>query len=368
MDAKRRRGDKVRALTARLRRQIRTASVTGPAKMPGERKLAQQYGVSRDTVRAALRELERAGLILRRRRGTTWTQPRQVARLPATQGTQTLLWWQPHHQPGTWRNLLDSMLAIARRRARQLGYHLQARTAPSSVEVPRATLSPPHGRYDGIVVGCIIDPAFLDAQFDAGIPVVAVDLWTHDARIDCVAVQCDTEGMRLANLLLRARHRRIGYVMGFKADQVGHLVTDPDSYRVLGGLEAEMRRWPEATHLWLDDAVVETPAVPELAETWAALPPDQRPTAMCFFSLETAEAFLAELPLLGLRCPDDVSVAARSGEPTETHVTHVQADLPQMGALAVELLDQRITGQRCDVLKAAVPSRLVRGSTVAQPP
>ncbi|WDF82549.1 GntR family transcriptional regulator [Lacticaseibacillus pabuli] len=62
-------------LVSQLRERIRT-SMAPHSQIPAERDLAQEYGVSRNTVRAALAKLEMMGLIYRRRgRGTFVANP-----------------------------------------------------------------------------------------------------------------------------------------------------------------------------------------------------------------------------------------------------------------------------------------------------
>jgi DNA-binding LacI/PurR family transcriptional regulator len=352
----------LRSLSARLLRDLRKLTSSHPVRLPGERALAEQYGVNRHTMRVALVELERLGVITRRPRSRTWTCPDRLARMPAVPTTKTLLWWQPRHKSGAWTDMLESVVRTASRRARQLGYRLAVVQAQSGVRLPRADLRPPPAQYDGIIVEAIIDPAFLQSQLDAGVPVVAVDVWTEDDLVDCVAVQCDAEGMMLARVLLEAHHRHIGYMVDLKADGFSQRVVDPDAYRVLGGMQVAAQLAAAPTRFWVRDDVTDLPE--DVARAWLSLPECDRPTAMVFFTAGHVDRFLAVLAQAGYRCPDDISVVTREGRPTDSKVTRVLSDFERTGSLAVELLDQRISGLRNDVVKAAIPTRLVRGTTV----
>jgi GntR family transcriptional regulator len=73
-----------------LRRRIEAGELTGGSILPGEHLLAEQFGVSRITVRRALDRLEEDGLLVRRRGSRTLIAP-HVARQPKIERNPTSL-------------------------------------------------------------------------------------------------------------------------------------------------------------------------------------------------------------------------------------------------------------------------------------
>lgn len=64
-----------RSVAARLLDELRDGSVPPGERLPGERQLAERFGVSRETVRQALELLRRDGLVTTDRRGSHATLP-----------------------------------------------------------------------------------------------------------------------------------------------------------------------------------------------------------------------------------------------------------------------------------------------------
>jgi DNA-binding transcriptional MocR family regulator len=81
-------GPLYRRLAQALRQAIHTTEIPANTRLPAERALARELGISRNTVVAAYNELERAGLIERRHGSGTWVcslMPQQTAELRAAQ-------------------------------------------------------------------------------------------------------------------------------------------------------------------------------------------------------------------------------------------------------------------------------------------
>ncbi|MDG9724407.1 MULTISPECIES: GntR family transcriptional regulator [unclassified Streptomyces] len=71
-------------VAARLLGELRDGAVPPGERLPGERRLAERFGVSRETVRQALEVLRRDGLLATDRRGSHATLPRSPAQSPAS--------------------------------------------------------------------------------------------------------------------------------------------------------------------------------------------------------------------------------------------------------------------------------------------
>src|SRR4051794_41936463 len=63
--------------------ELRDGTVPPGERLPGERQLAEHFGVSRETVRQALEVLRRDGLVATDRRGSPPTPPRPPVQSPA---------------------------------------------------------------------------------------------------------------------------------------------------------------------------------------------------------------------------------------------------------------------------------------------
>ncbi|MGC9379142.1 GntR family transcriptional regulator [Streptomyces sp. MH13] len=71
-------------VAAQLLGELRDGAVPPGERLPGERRLAARFGVSRETVRQALEMLRRDGLLTTDRRGSHTTLPRPAAQSPAS--------------------------------------------------------------------------------------------------------------------------------------------------------------------------------------------------------------------------------------------------------------------------------------------
>jgi biotin operon repressor len=77
-------GPLYRRVATRLLGELRDGTVPPGERLPGERRLAEHFGVSRETVRQALEVLRRDGLLATDRRGSHATLPGPPAQSPAS--------------------------------------------------------------------------------------------------------------------------------------------------------------------------------------------------------------------------------------------------------------------------------------------
>ncbi|MFZ4158548.1 GntR family transcriptional regulator [Streptomyces griseoincarnatus] len=75
-----------RRVAAELLGELRTGTVPPGERLPGERRLAEHFGVSRETVRQALQLLRREGLVATDRRGSHAALPGAPAGVPTSAG------------------------------------------------------------------------------------------------------------------------------------------------------------------------------------------------------------------------------------------------------------------------------------------
>ncbi|GAA3506140.1 hypothetical protein GCM10019016_132550 [Streptomyces prasinosporus] len=80
------RGTLYRRIATELLDELRDGTVPPGERLPGERRLAEHFGVSRETVRQALRMLRRDGLVTTDRRGSHAALPGPPTQTPASLG------------------------------------------------------------------------------------------------------------------------------------------------------------------------------------------------------------------------------------------------------------------------------------------
>ncbi|CAL9641912.1 GntR family transcriptional regulator [Streptomyces sp. enrichment culture] len=79
-------GPLYRRIATELLDELRDGTIPPGGRLPGERRLAEHFGVSRETVRQALRVLRRDGLVATDRRGSHATLPGPPRETPASLG------------------------------------------------------------------------------------------------------------------------------------------------------------------------------------------------------------------------------------------------------------------------------------------
>src|SRR6516164_6638864 len=128
------------SLTSQVEHLLREAIAAGRfpgGRLPTEVELAEQLGVSRETVRLAAEVLQREGLLFKVRRRGTFIRPPVLA-LPVQAGSSTLLGYMQADYPAVQgqeeavtRAISGLMLQGANEEAGRAGFELAARHAPS---------------------------------------------------------------------------------------------------------------------------------------------------------------------------------------------------------------------------------------------
>lgn len=192
-------------------------------------------------------------------------------------------------------------------------------------------------RVQGVLITPVSDGRHdrLDAFVAHGIPVVLVDRGSgHPSR--CSVAVDDVAGGRLAAEHLVGRgHERILYVGGpLSLRQVAD--------RRAGASAALAERAPHATLVTYETASLSVAAGRQAAEDIAALPVDERPTAVFCGNDLLALGVLQGLTMHGIRVPedialvgyDDIDFAAAAAVP----LSSVRQPRAQLGRTAAELL------------------------------
>jgi len=323
-------------LLSRTEQVLRDAIARGEFsgnRLPAAAELAEQLGVSRETVRLAQESLQREGLLVKYRRKGTLIQPPAMT-LKKVAGRSSLLGYLQADYPSpnreeeaVTRATSGLMLQGAMREAGRAGCRLVVHHAPHT-DMDRAIgqilqEAPLRGV---MFVSCGEDKLVRQA-LGLGLPAVLLD---HELNLPSISMvrEDSRQGAALAVAhMAKLGHRQIAY-----ADW---RLPDLNPWRITGyrsGLRdarlPRRRAWELSTEITDEGADA-------LAEKLIELRP--RPTALICFNNTLAKLAIDRLRRRNIKVPDDVSVMGIGGEEV-AGLASVQADWFEMGRYAVKLL------------------------------
>lgn len=324
-------------------------------RLPGERDLAEELGVSAPTVKVAVIQLEAIGLVERRQRQGTFVVPADVRvktfepmSVFLSQALTTL------GQPEPDAAGAFSQAAQARGLDVTLRLHPRADVDKAVDEV----LS--HLRNLTCVGACMlthpIDTARALRLAEAQGPVVVADWEAGDLILPTVVHDNREAGRLAAAHLLKLGHRRIAFVdpippspaRNLRAEAAGEMV------RLFGGVFRHAH-YPE--HNW------------GLSCNVALLSGPDRPTAAIGVAHKTCFELAAAAGSLRMSVPRDLSLVCMGSIPLdrqEEPFTNIAFDLSALGTMALEMLLATEPGK--ELQKKLVPVRLEDRGTTAPPP
>lgn len=332
-------------------------------RLPTAAELAEELGVSRETVRQAQDSLQREGLLVKYRRRGTLLQPPPME-VKGRAAPSTLLGYlqadypSPHGDEAVTRATSGLMLQGAMREAGRSGLQLVVRHAPYTEmdrvleQLCRETT------LRGVIFASFGEEKLVRLALGHGLPTVLLD---HDLHLPSISsVREDSfQGARAAVEHLAALgHRRIAYAHWRLADL--------NPWRLEGyrrGLRdaglPRRRAWELSAEITEEGAEA---LVGRLLEI------DARPTALLCFNNTLAHLAIERLRRRRVRVPEDLSVMGGGGEEVSGLTCH-QADWFAMGRAAAEILLRAISsrGKRAPEHRRFAYS--VRpGRTTASPP
>lgn len=275
-------------------------------KLPSESELTARFGVARETVRRAIADLERNGLVSRRKGAGTFVTKRGQRR----SGLIGLL--MPDQSSA---RIFKDFISEISRQARRNGYEVivldlaVGTVAETMVRVRRLARELVVRNVEGVVFRPLIDERLSAANLEvvrifgnAETPVVLLDadVVASPERSECdlVAVDNVSAGRRVAEHLLERGRRRVAFMMN------GTVLRHNENWRNrLFGVAGElaMRK--------VEDAVRPLDFRPDSRHGLRMLYRSEfRPDAIVCGNDETAVQLVETLQAIGKRVPEDVAV------------------------------------------------------------
>ncbi|MDI4644068.1 GntR family transcriptional regulator [Cohnella hashimotonis] len=331
-------------------------------KLPSENELAEQFGLSRQTVRQSIGELVSEGWLSREQgKGTFVAKLQGDRRGPGANRMVGLI--TTHISDYIFPSIVRGVEAALKEK----GYRLLLSSTEGSKEKERESLET---MLTQGVCGLIVEPTksaegnpnyetFMALEYH-GIPMLMINEQYPDLDWPCVKVDDEAGGFLATEHLLAAGHRAIAGL--FKTDDLQGV------QRMKGFVQAHRERRlsvpPELLVRYRTENRASRPheALREL------LSRPEPPTAIVCYNDQLAVSLLDVIREAGLRVPEDLSIVgyddsflATATEVKLTTVSHPKAELGELAAnLLVTMLDKDAVGRGGHIYK---PQLIVREST-----
>lgn len=353
------------SLVAQVEQVLREAIKAGafPSdRLPTEVELAEQLGVSRETVRRATETLQREGLLVKfRRRGTFTSAPTNLT-LRIAPARSTLLGYlqADYHFQGeeeaATRAISGIMLQGAMEEAGREGFELVARRAPH-MQIGQAFQSlTERTRLRGVIFASYGEEKLLRRAAGLGLPIVLLD---HDLHLPQISsIRDDSfEGARQAvRYLAELGHRRIAFAHWHRSEL--------NPWRLMGYRQGLRDARLTRRRIWELQAELTQSGARHIANQLDALRPG--PTALLCFNNTLARLVIDELKRRGRRIPEELSVMGGGGEEVPGLTCH-QADWYDIGRQAVQILLRAINDDQHAPEHHLAPPILRPGGTTMAP-
>lgn len=317
-------------LRRQMQARIRRGEWSVGDRIPGERELARQAGVSQMTVNRAIGELVRSGVLVRRVGSGTYVADQAVT-AQARSGIVLTMRLTDHPEEDVY---LRAPFAAIRDVASRNGCQLVVAQAEEADLPSVAEAHPDMG---------IIALAPRDESFDVlahlhrtGVPLVVMGASWERATFPCVDTD-NIAGIQTAvSYLVRLRHRRIAFING-------ELASTNCRDRLAGYLLGMRLHGIDPEPDWTISALNYAELGPDAMRQATALLIGRRPVTaiVCAGYLLTLSLF-ALLNQLQLLVPDDVSVVGFDDQPSAEHLrpplTTIRQPLYALGERAAQRL------------------------------
>lgn len=345
-------------ITNELRRRIVTGQYGGGHRLPPERELQEEFGVSRLTVAKALSPLVDDGLLSRTRgRGTfvmaqTPGGPIQAGQIrrsgaPGTRGN-VIKYISPGHSR-SFPSMRDDVLFGLHRVLDQAGYHVSVDFYANLDEHLQCLVKSEDTQIAGIVLWPLPHEKTVQAVTklgEQGVPLVLIDTFLPEIDCDYVVTDNIAGAAMMVHHLAGLGHKRISYI---GVDERRTSLVDRMSGFFRGMVEAGLPISERSVVRVASDTSVSSSnaalgkALNELLEA-----PDA-PTAVFASHDFLAIAIQGLLRERGLRVPQDLTVVGydgiEAGEFCVPSLTTMQQDFAQTAQTAARILLERFDGR-----------------------
>ncbi len=328
------------------RRLIETGTLPVGGRLPTEMALMDLHGLSRGTVRQALKSLSDAGLVRREPKNGTVVSPPRAAREPATSIIGVIF---PEARDAFCMDIMKGVQAACRER----GFHAAFGYSHEDSAVERAeVVRMRRAGFGGVLVLPHDDPALFAELAAEGFPFVYLDQHTA-APGDFVGIDNAAASFGATEHLLR-----LGY------DRTAFLHKNHDLNTAPSTVQDRFRGYREALTAYgrpFDPARVISKF--DDRDYLGAL---RRVRAVVAVNDFTALELLSDAAEAGLRVPDDLAVVGFDDLPQAAgfSLTTVAQPSFEIGRRAAELLIARLAGDAGPAQRVLLPTRLVvRGSS-----
>jgi GntR family transcriptional regulator, arabinose operon transcriptional repressor len=326
-----------------LKRRINGGDWPAGQKIPAERELEKELGVSRTTVSKGLATLEADGLLVRRQGSGTFVSERSSLARNRTRWVKSLCPAGPNNGRASVKHgVLEGAYDALGRHGFQVGVDFY-QTLEEQIEFLDRSCAPGEG---GVLVWFEPAPANVAALArlrEREIPFVVLDSYPAGQDVDFAVSDNVEGGVLMVQYLVEMGHRRIGYLSrpidrsslrdrmtGFLQGVVTHQLPFSSEDVVI------MRQpWNRAAE-----------DLPQALEHFLAVTP--RPTALCFSNDDLALTAADYLRQKGLRVPQDISLVGydnvEQSKIGPIFLTTVQQDFYGMGKAAGEIVGERLNG------------------------
>lgn len=355
-----------------LKQKIENGEYLPEQQIPTEVELAEQFGVSRITSKRALIELERDGLIYRKRGSGSFVKRReesdQVLAETSVQGAQNII---SMILPYMATNTLLDYIRGASDLLESRGYYLSIHSTDWSKDKEKELLTRlPKQGFVGIILyplSTIGNIEIINALHLNDYPLVTIDQYFDSIRLDSVVSDNFAGGYEVASKLIELGHERIAFVSSVSIEYRSS-VRD----RYFGYCKALRDHG-----LPIDSSIVVTDFSakiysPEKQSFYLNLVKDMLQQGVTAIQAEhdlLAVDIVRTALDLGVSIPDELSIAGFDNHEISQHVeiplTTVIQNNYEIGRTAAELILSKIETGETDLHRVKVPVELVERQSTA---